>query len=69
MNEGRLRKITLQGGKKQHSISQYTDDALFVVREEKRYIDELVRIPKIFSDGLTYVLTGSTNLHTSRNSL
>ena len=35
VKEGRLRGITLPGGKKQQSISQYADDSLFMVRGEK----------------------------------
>lgn len=41
---GRLRGISLPGRNKQQSISQYADDSSFMVREDKRYVDELVRL-------------------------
>ena len=47
--EGRLRGLVLPGGTKQHCISQYADDSSFMVRGEKRYIDEMVRILQVFS--------------------
>lgn len=37
------------GGKKNSSISQYADNSSFMVRGETKYINELVRILKIFS--------------------
>ena len=49
VTEGRLRRITLPGGHKQQSISQYADDSSFMVRGEKKYVDELVRLLKVFS--------------------
>ena len=49
ITKGRLRGIILPGGKKQQSISQYVDDSSFMVRGEKMYVDELVRILKVFS--------------------
>lgn len=42
--EGRLRGITLPGGKKQQNISQYMDYSSFMVREQKKYVNELVRL-------------------------
>ena len=50
VTEGRLRGITLPGGNKQQSISQYADDFSFVVRGDKKYVDELVRLLKVFSE-------------------
>ena len=47
--EGRLKGITLPGGKKQQSISQYTDDSSFMVRGEKKYVDEPVHLIRVFS--------------------
>lgn len=47
--EGRIRGITLLGGKKQHSISQFANGSSFMVKGEKRYVDELVRLLKVFS--------------------
>ena len=47
--EGRIRGITLSGGQKQQSISQYADDSSFMIRGEKKYIDELVRLLKVFN--------------------
>ena len=49
VKEGQLKGITLPGGIKQQCISQYADDSSFMVRGEKRYVDELVRILKSFS--------------------
>jgi hypothetical protein len=49
VTDGRLRGITLPGGTKQQCISQYADDSSFMVKGEKRYVDELVRILKVFS--------------------
>ena len=48
--EGRLRGISLPGGRKQQSISQYTDDASFIVRGEKKFVDELMRLLVFFSE-------------------
>jgi hypothetical protein len=48
--EGRLKDIILPGDKKQQSISQYADDSSFMVRGEKKYVDELVRLLKVFSE-------------------
>ena len=48
--EGRIKGITLPGGKKQLNISKYADDSSFMVRGEKRYVDELVRLLKVFSE-------------------
>ena len=45
-----MRGIVLLGGKKQHSVSQYADDSSFMVRGDKRYVDELVRLLKLFSE-------------------
>ena len=50
VEEKRIKGITLLGGKKQQSISQYADDSSFMVRGEKRYVDELVRLLKVFSE-------------------
>ena len=47
-----MKKITLPGGKKQQSISQYVDDSSFMVRGEMRYVDELVRLLKVFISSL-----------------
>ena len=49
VKEGRLKGISLPGGIKQQCISQYADDSSFMVRGEKRYVDELVRLLKTFS--------------------
>ena len=50
VTEGRLRGIILLGRNKQQSISQYADDSSFVIRGDKKYVDELVKILKVFSD-------------------
>lgn len=47
--EGRLKGISLPWGKKQQCISQYADDSSFMVREDNFFVDELVRILKVFS--------------------
>ena len=47
--EGRLKDISLPGGDKEQNISQYADDSSFMVRGEKKYVDELARLLKIFS--------------------
>lgn len=69
---GRLRGITLPGGTKQQSISQYADDSSFMVRGEKRDVDELVRLLKVFSEASgmeinweNHVHTGLINSHTN----
>ena len=50
VSEGRLRGITLLGGNNQQSISQYAGDSFFIIRGDKRYVDELVRLLlKVFS--------------------
>ena len=49
IKEKRLRGVTLPGGKKQQSIAQYVDDSSFMVRGEKRDVDEMVRLLKVFS--------------------
>lgn len=49
VGEGRLRRITLPGGQKQQSISQYANDSSFMIRGEKKYVDKLVCILKVFS--------------------
>lgn len=48
----RLRGITLPGRKKQQSISQYANDSLFMVRGDKRSVDEFVSLLKVFSTTL-----------------
>ena len=50
VEEKRLKGVVLPGGKKQQCISQYADDSSFMVRGEKRDIDELVRLLKTFSE-------------------
>jgi hypothetical protein len=50
ISEERLKGITLPGGKKQQNISQYADDYSFMVRGEIKYVDELVRLFKVFSE-------------------
>ena len=50
VSEGRLKGIILPRGKKQQSISQYADDFSFMIRGEKQYVDELVRLLKLFSE-------------------
>ena len=47
--EGRLKYISLPGGDKEQNISQYADDSSFMVRGEKKYVDELARLLKVFS--------------------
>jgi hypothetical protein len=42
VTEGRLRGSILPRGTKQQSISQYVDDFFFVIKREKKYVDELV---------------------------
>ena len=42
--------VVLPGSKKQHCISQYVDDLSFMVKGEKRDVDELVRLLKTFSE-------------------
>ena len=42
--EGRIRGITLPGDRRQQSIIQYADDSAFMIRGEKKFIDELVRL-------------------------
>ena len=37
------------GGNKQQSISQYTDDASFMIGSKNRYVDELVHLLEEFS--------------------
>ena len=46
--EGRLKDISLPGGDKEQNISQYADDSSFMVRGEKKYVDELARLLKVF---------------------
>ena len=48
--EGRIRGVVLPGGKKQQCISQYADDSSFMVKGEKKDIDELVRLFKVFTE-------------------
>ena len=50
VKEKRLRGVVLSGGKKQQCISQYTDDSSFMVRGDKRDINELVKLLKTFSE-------------------
>ena len=50
MAEGKIKGVVLPGGKKQHCISQYADDSLFMVKGEKKNVDELVRLLKTFSE-------------------
>ena len=50
ITEGRLRGITLPCGNKQQIISQYADDSSVVVRGDKKYVEELVKILMVFSD-------------------
>lgn len=48
--EGMIRGISLPCGSKRHTISQYANDSLFMVRGNKQYIDELVRLLKLFGE-------------------
>lgn len=50
VTEGRLRGVVLPGGKKQQSVSQYVHNSSFMVKGGKRYVDELVRLLKLFSE-------------------
>ena len=50
IGEGRIRGVVLPGGKKQQCISQYADDSSFMVKGDKRDVDELVRLLKMFSE-------------------
>lgn len=50
VKEGMLRGVYLPGGKRQQNISQYADDSSFMVRGDKRYVDELVRILEVFTE-------------------
>lgn len=50
VDEGKLKGVVLPGGKKQQYISQYADDSSFMVKDEKKDVDELVRLLKMFSE-------------------
>ena len=50
VKEKKFRGVVLLGGKKQQYISQYVDDLSFMVRGEKKDIDELVKLLKAFSE-------------------
>lgn len=50
ISKGRLKGLTLPSGKKQHCISQYADDLSFMVRGDKRYVDELVGLLKVLNE-------------------
>lgn len=50
ISEGTFKGIILPEGNKQQSISQYADDSSFIVRVEKKYVDELVCLLKVFSE-------------------
>ena len=50
MVEERLKGVVLLGGKKQQCIFQYADDSSFMVRGEKKDIDELVRLLRTFNE-------------------
>ena len=50
VEEKKLKCVVLPGSKKQQCISQYADDSCFMIRGEKRDIDELVRLLKTFSE-------------------
>ena len=50
VSNGRLRGTSLLGKTNQQSISQYVFDSSFIIREEKIYVDELVRLLKVFSE-------------------
>lgn len=61
--EGRLRGISLLGVNKQQSISQYADDFFFMVRGEKRCIDELTRFSRYLAWPLVWKLIGRSHVH------
>lgn len=48
--EGMLRGILLPGGTKQQTMSQCADDSSFMVRGDKQYVDELVRLFTLFNE-------------------
>ena len=48
--EGRIHGISLLGERRQQSIIQYADDYMFMIRGEKKFVDELVRLLRLFSD-------------------
>lgn len=48
MSEGRIQIIKLPGGKQKY-ISQYANDTFFLIKGEKPFIDEIVRLLGIFS--------------------
>ena len=50
VKEKKLRGVMLPGGKKQQCISQYADNSSFMVKGDKRDIDELVKLLKTFSE-------------------
>jgi hypothetical protein len=45
-----LKGIVLHGRRKQQNISQDTNDSSFMVLGDNQYVDELVRLLKIFSE-------------------
>lgn len=50
--EGRLRGVSLPGGAKQQNVFQYVDDFFFMVRGDRQYVEELMRLHKVFSEAL-----------------
>lgn len=41
-----------QGGGTQQCISHYVDDSSFMIKEEKRYVDELLRLFKVVNKAI-----------------
>lgn len=49
IKDGRLKGIILPIRIKQQNIFEYADESFIMIRGEKRYVDELMRLLKIFS--------------------
>ena len=48
--EGKIHGISLPGGRRHQNIIQYADDSAFMIRGEKKFVDELGRLLRFFSD-------------------
>lgn len=49
VKDGRLKGIVLPIRIKQQSISEYANESFIMIRGEKRYVDKLMRLLKVFS--------------------
>lgn len=50
VTKGRFRGLTLPSGKNQHFIPQYANNSSFMVKDDKKDVDELVKLLRVLGE-------------------